>query len=94
MIGPGTPLRLVVPEARPLDLGAGARIKVPIVYEDEDLLIVDKPAGLVVHPSPGHAAGTLVNALLGPAAARSSAASPASSGPGSSIGWTATPAAC
>jgi 23S rRNA pseudouridine1911/1915/1917 synthase len=36
-----------------------------VVYEDDDLLIVDKPAGLVVHPSPGHSAGTLVNALLG-----------------------------
>jgi 23S rRNA pseudouridine1911/1915/1917 synthase len=35
------------------------------VYEDDDLLIVNKPAGLVVHPSPGHADGTLVNALLG-----------------------------
>ena len=36
-----------------------------MVYEDDDLLIVDKPAGLVVHPSPGHDSGTLVNALLG-----------------------------
>ena len=35
-----------------------------IVFEDEHLLIVDKPAGLVVHPAPGHAAGTLVNALI------------------------------
>ena len=35
-----------------------------MVYEDEHLLVVDKQAGLVVHPSPGHAAGTLVNALL------------------------------
>jgi 23S rRNA pseudouridine1911/1915/1917 synthase len=35
-----------------------------IVYEDEHLLVVDKPAGLVVHPSPGHEGGTLVNALL------------------------------
>jgi 23S rRNA pseudouridine1911/1915/1917 synthase len=34
------------------------------VYEDEDLLVVDKPAGLVVHPAPGHPTGTLVNALL------------------------------
>jgi len=34
------------------------------VYEDDDLLVVDKPAGLVVHPSAGHASGTLVNALL------------------------------
>ena len=35
-----------------------------IVYEDQDLLVVDKPAGLVVHPAPGHRGGTLVNALL------------------------------
>ena len=43
-----------VPEDLPLD----------IVYEDEHLVVVDKPAGLVVHPAPGHASGTLVNALL------------------------------
>jgi 23S rRNA pseudouridine1911/1915/1917 synthase len=42
------------PEARPLD----------VVFEDEHLLVLDKPAGLVVHPAPGHARGTLVNALL------------------------------
>lgn len=42
------------PEALPLD----------VVYEDEHLLVVNKPAGLVVHPSPGHSTGTLVNALL------------------------------
>jgi len=41
-------------EARALD----------IVYEDADIVVIDKPAGLVVHPAPGHAAGTLVNALL------------------------------
>ena len=35
-----------------------------IVYEDADLLVIDKPAGMVVHPAPGHAAGTLVNAVL------------------------------
>jgi len=39
-------------------------IPLPIVYEDEHLLVVNKPAGLVVHPAPGHATGTLVNALL------------------------------
>ncbi len=39
-------------------------IPLPIVYEDEHLLVVNKPAGLVVHPAPGHASGTLVNALL------------------------------
>ncbi|HWV56269.1 MAG TPA: RluA family pseudouridine synthase [Longimicrobiales bacterium] len=43
-----------VPEPIPLD----------IVYEDAHLLVIDKPAGLVVHPAPGHATGTLVNALL------------------------------
>jgi len=42
------------PEAIPLDT----------VYEDRDCLVINKPAGLVVHPAPGHAAGTLVNALL------------------------------
>jgi 23S rRNA pseudouridine1911/1915/1917 synthase len=40
-------------------------IELRIAYEDEHLLVVDKPAGIVVHPSAGHEAGTLVNALLG-----------------------------
>ncbi|MGB5051991.1 MAG: RluA family pseudouridine synthase, partial [Caldilineaceae bacterium] len=39
-------------------------IPLSIVYEDDDLLVVDKPAGLVVHPAPGHSDGTLVNAVL------------------------------
>ncbi len=39
-------------------------IALPILHEDEDLLVIDKPVGLVTHPAPGHAAGTLVNALL------------------------------
>ncbi len=39
-------------------------IPVPVVFEDEDILVVDKPAGLVVHPGAGNASGTLVNALL------------------------------
>ena len=39
-------------------------IEVPVVYEDESLIVVAKPAGLVVHPAPGHPSGTLVNALL------------------------------
>jgi 23S rRNA pseudouridine1911/1915/1917 synthase len=64
VVGPGTELRLVVPEAEPLDLAPAPEIPLRIVHEDADLLIVDKPAGLVVHPSPGHAGGTLVNALL------------------------------
>lgn len=40
-------------------------IPLTVAYEDADMLIVDKPAGLVVHPSAGHGSGTLVNALLG-----------------------------
>lgn len=53
-------------EARIAEEGLGAEeIPVPIVYEDGDLLVVDKPAGLVVHPGAGNPSGTLVNALLG-----------------------------
>ncbi len=40
-------------------------IPLDVVYEDEDLAVVDKPAGMVVHPAPGHQSGTLVHALLG-----------------------------
>jgi 23S rRNA pseudouridine1911/1915/1917 synthase len=47
--------RAVLPESIPLR----------VVYEDGDLLVVDKAAGMVVHPAPGHWSGTLVNALLG-----------------------------
>ena len=39
-------------------------IPLKIIYEDEDLLVVDKPPGLTVHPAPGHYSGTLVNAIL------------------------------
>jgi len=61
----GTELRLDVPPPERLDLEPEPGIPVDVVYEDDDLLIVDKPAGLVVHPAPGHAGGTLVNALMG-----------------------------
>ena len=64
IVGVGTELRLDVPEAVALDLAPAPDIKLQVVYEDDDLLIIDKPAGLVVHPAPGHAGGTLVNALL------------------------------
>ena len=43
---------------------AGEDLPLAVVYEDEHLIVIDKPAGLVVHPAPGHAAGTLVNALI------------------------------
>jgi 23S rRNA pseudouridine1911/1915/1917 synthase len=43
---------------------AAEPIPIDVIYEDDDLLVICKPAGLVVHPSPGHAAHTMVNALL------------------------------
>jgi 23S rRNA pseudouridine1911/1915/1917 synthase len=61
---PGTLLRLLVPPPEKLELEADPSIELPVVYEDDDVLVVDKPAGLVVHPAPGHASGTMVNALL------------------------------
>ena len=64
IVGAGTELRFEVPEAVPLNLVPAPEIVLRVVYEDEDLLIIDKPAGLVVHPAPGHPGGTLVNALL------------------------------
>lgn len=63
-VGAGARLELEVPAAIALEV-LGEAIPLTVVYEDADLLIVDKPAGLVVHPSAGHASGTLVNALLG-----------------------------
>jgi 23S rRNA pseudouridine1911/1915/1917 synthase len=53
-----TPL---VPEVSPLTPEA---IPLVVLHEDSDLIVIDKPAGLVVHPAPGHPNGTLVNALL------------------------------
>jgi 23S rRNA pseudouridine1911/1915/1917 synthase len=59
----GDVLEIEVPPARPSHITPEA-IPLRIVYEDADLLVVDKPAGLVVHPAVGHDSGTLVNALL------------------------------
>lgn len=58
----GERLRVEMPEpsAPPLP----ENVPVPVVYEDDWLVVVAKPAGLVVHPAPGHPSGTLVNALL------------------------------
>jgi 23S rRNA pseudouridine1911/1915/1917 synthase len=54
-------VRVPAPEpAKP----AGEAIALAIVYEDADLIVIDKPRGLAVHPGPGHATGTLVNALI------------------------------
>ncbi len=62
-IRPGDRITLEVPRAEPLELKPEA-IPIAVLYEDEALLVLNKPPGLVVHPAPGHWAGTLVNALL------------------------------
>lgn len=65
VLRPGTVVELDLPPVRPPEhLEPDPSIELRVVYEDDDLLVVDKPAGLVVHPAPGHPAGTLVNALL------------------------------
>jgi 23S rRNA pseudouridine1911/1915/1917 synthase len=56
-------LEITIPPPAPSPLDPEA-IPLTIIYQDADLLVIDKPAGLVVHPAPGHASGTLVNALL------------------------------
>lgn len=62
-VEPGQQVVIAVPAVEESRVAAQA-IPLAIVYEDEDLLVVDKPAGMVVHPAPGHADGTLVNAVL------------------------------
>ena len=59
----GDLLQVTIPAPQKLDLQP-ENIPLDIIYEDEHLVIVNKPAGLVVHPAPGHYNGTLVNALL------------------------------
>lgn len=63
MVQIGDRLRVEIPTVQPLELQPEA-IDLDILYEDDALLILNKPAGLVVHPSAGHASGTLVNAVL------------------------------
>ena len=59
----GDRITLEIPAIQPLELIA-EDIPLDILYEDDELIILNKPAGLVVHPAPGHPDGTLVNALL------------------------------
>lgn len=66
---PASPVRVgdvvtvQLPEPQPVGLVAEA-LPLQIVYEDDDVVVIDKPAGIVVHPAPGHDRGTLVNALI------------------------------
>ena len=59
----GDQVSLTVPPPRELDL-IPQTIPIDLVYQDDQLIVLDKPAGLSVHPGPGHPDGTLVNALL------------------------------
>ncbi len=62
-VKPGQEYELSVPAAAPA-APRGQAIELTVVYEDADLIVVDKPAGMVVHPAPGHPDSTLVNALI------------------------------
>ncbi|KGR87612.1 RluA family pseudouridine synthase [Lysinibacillus odysseyi] len=59
----GDIVEIDVPEAEPLEVVA-EDLQLDIVYEDTDVLVVNKPRGMVVHPAPGHMTGTLVNGLM------------------------------
>lgn len=62
-VGPGETITIAIPEAEPAK-PAGEEIPLHVVHEDDAIIVIDKPAGLVVHPAAGHRGGTLVNALI------------------------------
>jgi len=62
-VAPGDTITIDVPEAIAPE-PAGEDIALDIVYEDDDIIVINKPSGLVVHPAAGHETGTLVNALI------------------------------
>src|SRR6201992_4247323 len=62
-VAQGDTITIDVPEAAPAE-PAGEDIALDIVFEDDDIIVIDKPKGLVVHPAAGHEPGTLVNALI------------------------------
>ena len=62
-VRPGQSIELILPPPEPMDL-IPEQLDLAPVYEDEHLIVVNKPAGMVVHPAPGHSAGTLVHGLL------------------------------
>lgn len=59
----GDEFEVVIPEAKEIDI-VPENIPLDIIYEDDDILVVNKPKGMVVHPAPGHYTGTLVNAIM------------------------------
>jgi 23S rRNA pseudouridine1911/1915/1917 synthase len=62
-VAAGDTITIEVPEAAAAE-PAGEDIALDVVYEDDDIIVIDKPKGLVVHPAAGHETGTLVNALI------------------------------
>lgn len=62
-VKPGAEIAFSLPEAEP-PAPAGESIPLTVLHEDDQVIVIDKPAGLVVHPAPGNASGTLVNALI------------------------------
>ena len=62
-VAPGDTITIDVPEAAPAE-PRGEDIALDIVFEDDDIVVLNKPSGLVVHPAAGHETGTLVNALI------------------------------
>lgn len=60
----GDQIDLLLPEKEVPQAAAAEDIALDIVFEDDDFLVVNKPRGMVVHPAPGHTAGTLVNAVI------------------------------
>lgn len=60
----GEHVQVRIPPAQPVDL-LPEDIPLDVIFENDELIVVNKPAGMVVHPAAGHASGTLVNALLG-----------------------------
>lgn len=62
-VQPGDTVTLLIPDPEPLDV-MPEEMKLDFYYEDGDVLVVNKPKGMVVHPAPGHLSGTLVNGLM------------------------------
>ncbi len=62
-LSPGDTVSVTLPEPKPVNI-VPTKMALDIVYEDEDLLVINKPKGLVVHPAAGHQEDTLVNGLL------------------------------
>ena len=58
-------IEIVIPDPEVLDV-IPEEMNLDIYFEDDDVMVVNKPRGMVVHPAPGHTTGTLVNGLNGP----------------------------